>query len=101
MPIECNTAHSKGLAFYCKEESCKHMSYAEMKTTEFKLTLIAEHARRDKSMQFMSLAHLLNAEYLKDGLALMDEASAPPELGLRMFRDEAKELLGTHGESAD
>jgi len=36
------------------------MSYAEMKTTEFKLTLIAEHAKRDKSMKFTSLAHIFS-----------------------------------------
>lgn len=39
--------------------------YTEMDKTEFKLSLIAEHAKRDKSMQFTSLAHLLNVEFLR------------------------------------
>ena len=38
---------------------------AEMGKTEFKLSLIAEHARRDKTMRFTSLAHLLNAGFLR------------------------------------
>jgi len=52
------------------------MSYAEMKTTEFKLTLIAEHAKRDKNMKFMSLAHLLNAEFLKNGFNRLNRNKA-------------------------
>lgn len=38
---------------------------AEMGKTEFKLSLIAEHARRDESMRFTSLAHLLDVEFLR------------------------------------
>ncbi len=41
------------------------MPYTEMETTEFKLSLISEHAKRNKHLQFTSLAHLLNAEFLK------------------------------------
>lgn len=36
-----------------------------MENTEFKLSLISEHAKRNKHMQFTSLAHLMNAEFLK------------------------------------
>ncbi len=42
------------------------MPYTEMGKTEFKLSLIAKLAKRDKQMQFTSLAHLLDAEFLKD-----------------------------------
>ena len=37
-----------------------------MGETELKLALIAGHALRDKQMQFTSLAHLLNVEFLKE-----------------------------------
>lgn len=40
------------------------MPYTEMDTTEFKISLIAEHAKRDKAMRFTSLAHLLNKPFL-------------------------------------
>ena len=40
------------------------MPYTEIGKTEYKLTLIAEHARKDKTMQFISLAHLLSKDYL-------------------------------------
>ena len=36
-----------------------------MDTTEFKLSLIAEHARRNAQTQFTSLAHLLNVAFLR------------------------------------
>ncbi len=41
------------------------MPYTEMETTEFKLSLIAEHARRNPRLQFTSLAHLLNEAFLR------------------------------------
>jgi len=41
------------------------MPYAEMDETKLKLTLIAGHALRDSDIQFTSLAHLLNGEFLK------------------------------------
>jgi len=68
--------HSKGLAFYCKEDRIEIMPYSEMKTSEFKLTLIAEHAKRDKEMRFVSLAHLLNEEYLKEGFKSLNRNKA-------------------------
>lgn len=40
------------------------MPYAEMGTTKSKLALIAGHAKRDLNMQFTSLAHLLDKEFL-------------------------------------
>jgi RNA-directed DNA polymerase len=36
-----------------------------METTEFKLSLIAEHAKRNGQTQFTSLAHLLNVAFLR------------------------------------
>ncbi len=42
------------------------MPYPEMDTTEHKLLLISDHARKDGQMQFTSLAHLLNVPYLRD-----------------------------------
>jgi RNA-directed DNA polymerase len=40
------------------------MPYTEMGTTQLKLFLIAGHATRNKDMQFTSLAHLLDREFL-------------------------------------
>ena len=40
------------------------MPHTEVGTTQLKLSLIAGHATRDKNMQFTSLAHLLDSEYL-------------------------------------
>jgi group II intron reverse transcriptase/maturase len=42
------------------------MQYTEIGNTWYKLSLIASHARRDTGMQFTSLAHLLDEEFLKD-----------------------------------
>ena len=42
------------------------MSYAKMNNTWSKLSLISARAERDSVVQFTSLAHLLNAEFLKD-----------------------------------
>ena len=42
------------------------MPYAEMDKTESKLVLISKHAAEKPKMQFTSLAHLLNEEYLRD-----------------------------------
>lgn len=42
------------------------MSYAEMENTWVKLSLISEHAKREPQLQFTSLAHLLNRDFLKD-----------------------------------
>lgn len=42
------------------------MSYAEMNDTWEKLSLISEHAKREPQLQFTSLAHLLNRDFLRD-----------------------------------
>ena len=42
------------------------MQYTEIGKTWYKLSLIASHAKRDPEMQFTSLAHLLNEEFLED-----------------------------------
>jgi len=41
------------------------MPYTEVGTTEVKLVLIAGHAKRKPNMQFTSLAHLLDVEFLE------------------------------------
>jgi group II intron reverse transcriptase/maturase len=42
------------------------MQYTDIGTTWRKLSLISGHAQRDRSFQFTSLAHLLDAEFLRD-----------------------------------
>jgi group II intron reverse transcriptase/maturase len=42
------------------------MQYTETGKTWMKLSLISGHARRDRTFKFVSLAHLLDAEYLRD-----------------------------------
>jgi len=42
------------------------MQYTDIGTTWRKLSLISGHARRDRGFQFTSLAHLLDAEFLRD-----------------------------------
>ncbi len=76
MLIECNEAHSKGLPFYRKEKGIEHMSCTEMKTTEFKLFLITEHAKREKSTRFTSIAHLLDVDYLRNGFKSLNRNKA-------------------------
>lgn len=41
------------------------MPYPEMENTQFKLSLISQHAKRNKTLQFTSLAQLLNEDFLK------------------------------------
>ncbi len=41
------------------------MPYTEMGKTESKLVLISKHAAADSDVQFISLAHLLNVEFLR------------------------------------
>ena len=41
------------------------MQYTEIGNTWTKLSLISLHARRDRNLQFTSLAHLLDVEYLR------------------------------------
>ena len=52
------------------------MQHTEVDTTWYKLSLIAEHAKRDKDMQFTSLAHLLNVEFLEDSFASLNKNKA-------------------------
>lgn len=42
------------------------MQYTDIGTTWRKLSLISDHARRDPGFRFTSLAHLLDAEFLRD-----------------------------------
>lgn len=52
------------------------MQHSEVDSTWYKLSLIAEHAKRDKTMQFISLAHLLNVEFLADSFASLNKNKA-------------------------
>jgi hypothetical protein len=54
----------RGWQFIVKRDM-RMMPDTEMGRTEFKLSLIAGHAKRDKDMRFTSLAHLLDAEFLR------------------------------------
>ena len=64
MPVESNEAHSKGIAVNVKSK-LEIMPYAEMDKTESKLVLISKQAAEKPEMQFTSLAHLLNKEFLR------------------------------------
>jgi len=52
------------------------MPYTEIGTTWYKLSLIVGHARRDKSVRFTSLAHLLDEEFLRDCYSELNRNSA-------------------------
>lgn len=52
------------------------MQYTEIGKTEFKLTLIAKNAEEKPEMQFTSLAHLLDEEYLKQCFRSLDRNRA-------------------------
>ena len=52
------------------------MSYTEMENTQTKLLLISEYAKRDADLEFTSLAHLLNKDYLKDCYASLNRNKA-------------------------
>jgi RNA-directed DNA polymerase len=52
------------------------MPYTEMELTEIKLALIAGHAKREPAMQFTSLAHLLNADFLRQCFHGLDKNKA-------------------------
>ena len=52
------------------------MPYTEMGITEIKLALISGHAKREPSMQFISLAHLLNEDFLRQCFHSLDRNKA-------------------------
>jgi len=52
------------------------MPYTEMGKTELKLTLIAQHAKREPEMQFISLAHLLNKDFLRQNFYSLNRNKA-------------------------
>ena len=52
------------------------MPYTEMGKTELKLTLIAQHAKREPEMQFISLAHLLNEDFLRQNFYSLNRNKA-------------------------
>ena len=54
----------------------------EIDTTERKLSLISDHAKRDKDMQFISLAHLLNAPFLRRCFYSLNRNKAPGHDGV-------------------
>ncbi|MHB9139780.1 MAG: group II intron reverse transcriptase/maturase [Victivallaceae bacterium] len=52
------------------------MPYTEMGLTEIKLALIAGYAKREPDMQFISLAHLLNTDFLRQCFHGLDRNKA-------------------------
>ncbi|MCK4983011.1 MAG: group II intron reverse transcriptase/maturase, partial [Victivallaceae bacterium] len=52
------------------------MPYTEMELTEIKLALIAGHAKREPDMQFTSLTHLLNVDFLRQCFYSLDRNKA-------------------------
>ena len=73
------------------------MQYTEIGKTWMKLTLVSGHARRDKSFRFTSLAHLLDAEYLRDcyGSLNRDEAVGIDNISWKDYgADLEKNLTG-------
>ena len=52
------------------------MPATELERTEYKLFLISEHAKRDKNMQFVSLAHLLNVNFLRKSFRRLNRNKA-------------------------
>lgn len=52
------------------------MPDTELETTEYKLFLISEHAKKDKDMQFTSLAHLLNIDFLRKSFRSLNRNKA-------------------------
>ena len=52
------------------------MPCTEMGKTELKLTLIAQHAKREPEMQFISLAHLLDKDFLKQNFLSLNRNKA-------------------------
>lgn len=52
------------------------MPATELERTEYKLFLISEHAKRDKNMQFVSLAHLLNVSFLRKSFRSLNRNKA-------------------------
>ena len=63
----------------------------EIDTTERKLSLISDHAKRDKDMQFISLAHLLNAPFLRRCFYSLNRNKAPGHDGVSWY-DYEKDL---------
>ena len=63
MPAENTKFTREGWRLIVKRKM-RMLPSTEMGTTEFKISLISEHAKRDKAMRFTSLAHLLNKPFL-------------------------------------
>ena len=63
MPTEDNKIHSKGSALQCREE-VEIMPYTDVGKTEIKLALITGLAKRESDIQFLSLAHILDKDFL-------------------------------------
>ena len=101
MPVE-GTEPLEGVSDSTQRDILE-MPYAEMTKTWTKLSLIAGHAQRDPELQFTSLAHLLNEEFVpfpatffcqKMGLRFAQELapSFPLSGSLRKVLDSALKL---------
>ncbi len=69
----------------------KSTQYTDIGKTWQKLFLIAGHARRDRSFQFTSLAHLLDAEFLGDCYRSLKKNKAVGVDGIR-WKEYGKDL---------
>jgi group II intron reverse transcriptase/maturase len=74
MPVE-GTEPLEGVSDSTQRDILE-MPYAEMTKTWTKLSLIAGHAQRDPELQFTSLAHLLNEDFLRDCYHSLDRNKA-------------------------
>lgn len=76
------------------------MPCTEMGETEIKLALIAGHAKRNPEMQFTSLAHLLNKDFLEQCFYSLnrDKATGVDNVSWYEYREDLEEnLLGLVG----
>lgn len=71
------------------------MPYTEMGETEIKLALIAGHAKREPTMQFTSLAHLLNKDFLEQCFYSLnrDKATGVDNVNWYEYREDLDENL--------
>lgn len=71
------------------------MPYTEMGETEIKLALIAGHAERDPKVQFTSLAHLLNKDFLERCFYSLnrDKATGVDNVSWYEYREDLEENL--------
>lgn len=90
MRAEDNKVHSKGSAMQCREE-VENMPYTDVGKTEEKLTLITGRAKREPDTQFLSLAHLLDEDFL--GRCNRNKAKGLDNIGWYEYKENLEENL--------